>query len=609
MKRLLVVVLVSALLAAALAGCTPSGPSADVSGTLIVGTPGNNGDFINGFGNTAYDNWVKILTGGFYTTYITSVDGEIILNETVVKNLDTKVESTGDKTYTFTIHDDLKWNDGSKITAADYVFNILWYASKEWADAGAQSMAGYGLLGYAEYQAQEVERFKGVQLIDEHTFTLTIDGEELPYFWETTYVAYGPICMKSWAPDAKIDSNEDGAMITSDVEGWSLAFNTNRIVQTERYAPTVTCGPYKFISFENNAVNLEYNEHFKSDYQGKKPSIQYIVLRAVPNDTDIDQLVNGQIHILTGIVEGSKIEMAKSDPNTDVNSYERNGFGGMYFHTDFGPAADPIVRQAIAHLIDRQLLIQQCLGGYGAVTQGHYGLAQWMYKDNAAEIESTFINYVFNIEKANELLDQSDYRFEADGVTPFDVNKIPEDNDSYFRHNSAGEKLKWYHIGSEGLDITENIQLQFVANAPYAGVDFEVHEGDWPMLSKHYYHQYTEAERMYHSFNLASNFTVDYDPYWSFHSDMLPNKTYNTEQLSDPIIDELTLKMRQLDPEQKDEYSQLWLEFQKRFNELVPILPLYSNEYYDGFRKEVKGFNTTPFADWADVICDITLEN
>lgn len=579
--------------------------NSNASGTLIVGTSGNSGQFIDGFGSNTPDNWVKKLTDGFYTTYTTSPDGEIILNETVVKNLNTQTDVAGNKTYTFTIHNDLRWNDGSKITAEDYVFNLLWYASKDWADAGAVSDTGNGLLGYVAYRERHNDRFKGVQLIDKHTFALTIDAEKLPYFYQTSYVSCGPKNMGNWAPDVKIDSNVDGAKLTSDIGDWTLASNTQLIAQTELFAPTITCGPYKFISFDLDAVNLEYNPYFKGDYRGNTPSIQHIVLRAVNNITDVDQVIFGEIDVVTGVVERSKIERAKSEVATSVNSYTRNGFGEMLFHTDFGPAADPIIRLAISHLIDRQQLIQQILDGYGVVTQGLYSLPQWMYKDNAIKIESTFIKYVLSIDKANELLDTTGYKFESDGTTPFNANKIPPNNTSYWRHNSKGQRLEWNHLGSEDNAITQNIKLQFEKNAPMAGIKFTVDEGDFSMVIDHVYHQY--SSRKYHSFNLATSFGVIYDPYYSFHSDML--SSHNLSRLNDSEMDRLIMAMRNLDPKAREEYSKNWLKFQKRFNELVPTLPLYSNVYYDVFRKEVKGFNTTSFANWSDVICEMSIDN
>lgn len=604
MKRLLVLVLASLLVAASLVGCTGGGSSA--SGTLIVGCPPINGDFINGFGNSAYDNWVKTLTGGYLGTYEVSKGGDIVKNEQVVKDIQTETDSAGNKTYTFELQKDLKWNDGTAITAKDYVFSILWEANPLWTKAGASSTNGDGLLGYTAYFEGETDTFKGIQLIDDYKFSLTIDAEYLPYFFETTYVSSRPLPMASWSPWAKIESSAAGTKLTSDHDDWDLAFDTKRVAQKERFAPTVTCGPYNFVSFENNAVTLKVNPEFKADYLGQKPKLEYVIVRYINQDTDVDQVINGTVDAVTGVVEGEKIKKGiNDDPNTSVIFYPRNGYGGIFIHCDFGATQDANVRIALAYLMDRQEIIKTVLGGYGSVTNGMYGLAQWMYEDNKAAIDA-LPNFVLNHAKANELLDETEWKFEADGVTPFDASKA-NDAGTYLRHNAKGEVLTIKHLGSENNQVTDAVELQLVANTPLAGIKFTLTRADFAKLLDHYYEGFTlEDEREFNTFNLATNFGVAFDPYYSFHSDYYHVLYMQTEQIKDDVLDEIMVRMRSLEPTQKEEFSAAWLEFQVRFNQLLPVIPLYSNQYYDIFSSKVKGFGTTPFATWADIICEIS---
>ncbi|MDY0373688.1 MAG: ABC transporter substrate-binding protein, partial [Candidatus Izemoplasmatales bacterium] len=86
-----------------------------------------------------------------YGTYAVTPGGEIILNETVVEDLEIVVNDDFSKTYTFTIANDLFWSDGEPITAADFVFSVLFQASNEWQDV-TNSSVGEGLKGYEEYR-------------------------------------------------------------------------------------------------------------------------------------------------------------------------------------------------------------------------------------------------------------------------------------------------------------------------------------------------------------------------------------------------------------------------------------------------------------------------
>ncbi|MDP3486918.1 MAG: ABC transporter substrate-binding protein, partial [Bacillota bacterium] len=250
-------------------------------------------------------------------------------------------------------------------------------------------------------------------------------------------------------------------------------------------------------------------------------------------------------------------------------------------------------------------IIANVLGGYGSVTNGYYGLAQWMYQDNKAAIEA-FPHFTRNIAKANELLNKTEWKFEADGKTAFDPAKATATG-TYLRYNAKKEKLTIKHFGTEDNTVTDNVELQFKANTPLAGIDFTITRGDFDALLNNYYYAYElkPEKRLYHSYNLATNFGSTFDPYYSFHSEFL-GTWQNANQVNDAKLDAIMMKMRSLEPTQKAEFSAAWLEFQKQWYDILPVIPLYSNQYYDVFGAGVKGVNTTPFSSWAVIICDIS---
>lgn len=608
--------------------------------TLIVGTPEMNGDFIGGFGNSAYDLSIKTIVHGYYDTYVTTPAGEIALNTQVVKGLKTEEDEAGNKTYTFKLYDDLKWNDGSAMTAKDYVFGLLMAASPEWVTAGAASSAGEGLLGYRDYhygyktttdedgnvlaadadgnaievldeegnsnleeikdQLIPVTVFPGVSYIDDVTLSVTIDAAELPYFWETAYAAVGPTSLAVYAPGADVVTDENGSYIVAD----DLQALLNNVAATERFAPSIGCGPYKFISFENQTVTLEANEFFVGDLDGYKPQIKTLVQKSVPSDTDVDGVIAGDYDLVTGVIEGAKIEAAKAAETTELNSYLRCGYGMIAMHCDWGVTADPNVRWALACLIDRNEVINYVLGGYGGTVDAAYGLAQWTYEEQADYLDENLKPISFNVAEANNYLDQTEWKYEADGATPFDATKAAEDG-SYMRYNDKGEMLVVRHLGTENNEVTDIIEIQYTKNAPLAGVKFEVTKSDFNALLANYYYSYDLGDdRYYNTFNLATNFGAVDDKYYSWHSDWL-GTWYNANQLSDKTLDDLTMQMRKLDPTETEKFSELWAQFQVRWQELLPNIPLYSNEYFDVFDVNLKGVATTPYAGYADIVCQL----
>lgn len=546
MKRLLVLVLVVALFAGSMMGCNDNEVDPETSTALVVGGSlfESNEGFIHGFGNSSADNWVKTILHHHYSTYVVTENGEIVLNSTVVKNKDVTVDEAGNKTYTFEIHDDLQWNNGRAITAQDYVFSVLWSGSKEWADTGATSDIGKGLLGYSDYHEGADHRFAGVRLLDEFKFSLTIAASELPNFYETTFVSVHPSYKEGWSYFSKVDSNSDGAKLTSNSSDWTLAFDTKRIAQTERYAPTVTSGPFTFVSFENNIITLAANPMFKGDHKGQKPQLDYVIIKNISEQFEVENCINGEVDAINGVMEDYKIESALASSAVEVTSFHpRNGFGGMFFHCDYGPTQYKEVRQALAYLLDRQELIKEFYGDNSFTVNGLYGRGQWMYLENKAAIDA-LPSYELNVAKANELLDQTPYKFEADGKTAFDAAKTS--NGSYYRHDAQGERLVINHVDSESGNLNDPIPSQLLANAPLAGIDWQAHRLDFSNILSHYYNgsRLPQGQRLYHSFSLATNFSTTFDPFSSYHIDA----QHNYVRLSDPELDEIMVRMRSLDP-------------------------------------------------------------
>ena len=567
--------------------------------TLIVGNAEMNGDFIDGFGNNSYDVAIRDLMMRWCSTYEFTSAGQLVVNPQAVETLEITEDESGNKTYTFELCQDMLWSDGTSITAKDYVAAVLWKASDEWVTAGASSSVGYGLLGYKAYLAGESDVFPGVKLIDDYSFSVTVDAAELPYYFEYSYAAIAPIPSHVWAPDAEIVSSDEGTSFGD----YDLLAACQKVAETERFAPTVVCGPYTFVSFENQTATLKRNPNFKGDLDGDKPTLEYVVQKNVPSDTDYEQVIAGEIDILPGVIEGTKIEAAKASGTTNLTSYLRNGFGLLAMHCDWGATADPNVRWALAYLIDRNEVCDYVPGGYGGTVQSSYGYAQWMYEYAGEDLESELIAFNLNIEKANECLDKTEWVYEADGVTPWDASKATGDGE-YWRYNTEGEHLTINHLGTEENAVTDVIEIQYSKNAPLAGVDFKVTKGDFNALLDNFYYGYEMGEdRFYNSFNLATSFAELFDPYESWHSDFA-GTWQNSCQLVDQELDETIMAMRTATTD--DEYVDAWIQFQLRWQELMPEIPLYSNEYFDLSYMTVQGLETTPFASWEDVICKIT---
>lgn len=622
MKKLLLLVVTLLVLGTLTAcGSKDKGPA----GELVIGTPPLNGDFVTGFSNSAYDRMVTDMIGG-YATYETTPGGEFVLNKTAVKDVATETDAAGNKTYTFTLNAGLKWSDGEPVTAEDYVFGVLLASSAEWgAVTQGQNLGGMDFVGWEAYAKGTSDVFAGVHLLADDKFSVTLTAEELPYFYEFAMATVGPSPLHAWANGAKVESTDAGAKLVFGADPLtaetaasedavigkvfaSMKEVADNINKTERYAPSVSSGPFKFVSYENETATVEFNEHFAGDYRGEKAKLERVLVKRINEKLDVDYVISGDIDITTGVVEGAKIQKAKANENAvSMVSYPRSGYGFLSFHTDFGPVAEKEVRHAVAYSIDRDKFVLDILEGYGKLVNGEYGLSQWMYIQKQAELDEKLTNFVNNAEKANELLDSSTYKFDKDGK-PFDASKAGE---GYYRYNDKGEKLVINHAGSTNNPITDLIATMLKPNLAAAGIEFNIDLLDFQAMLDFYQMPNTQTQvlgaRKYHTFNLATSFSAVYDPYTSLHSDYFGTR-YNSTQTKNPELDKLITTMRRLDASEKDAYADAWLEYQIAWNDYLPMVPLYSNEYYDIFSSRVKNVTTSPVYGIGRAAIDVTVE-
>ena len=572
------------------------------AGTLVVGDYGIGGNFLNDFTFTNGDLSIQTLICGYYETYSQTADGRIMLNPAVVSNVQTSVDSAGNKTYTFTIHNDLKWSDGSALTAEDYVASVLLYASPELASDGSFfSTAGDALSGYGEYNIGDTAILKGIRLIDTYRFSATIASEVLPNFYETAYVAFSPVPLSVWLPGVSISSDAGGSRFDREI-----ASHIQRITETELHGPSVSCGPYKFVNYDGTSVHLEKNRYFKGDRYGRQPIFNDVIVKEIDYSSDAGMIAKGEIDLIPYTIEPSLLDSVKSNPGTAIHSFRRAGYGQIAFQVDRGPVADANVRWAIAHIIDRDVFVDQVLGGYGGTVDANYCVAQWTYQARRSQLDTKLKPITFNIDLANDLLDQTEWKYEADGATPFDRTKASAGG-TYMRYNSKGEMLVIHHL-SASPPVGAVVENEITKKGPLVGLKYEVTQSDWSELYEHYYYSSDLGpNRYYHAFNLADNFSAFDDKTVSWHSDNADD-WWNPNNLRDDEIDRITSEMKRLDPAETEKYADLWVEFQVRWQQLLPSIPIYVNEYYDVYSTSISYVPTSPFAQWADFICQIHLK-
>lgn len=593
-RKLLASTLALALAVSVFAGCSSKGnesPSDDggkepsAPTTLVAGTTTDpNGEPEPWWTNGGADYDAYKLSSGYGTVSYTK-EGEYIYDKVTLKN-DPKIDENADgsKTWTFTLNDNLKWSNGEKITAKDYVFALLFWTSPAMTElevADNTYGSAYKLKGWEEYSTGKAKEFAGVKLLSDSEFSVTVDGSQLPYYFEMTLVSFGPSYMKGWVPeDVTVESGDNGAFFSDNF----TAEHIGETVEAFRWKPTVFSGPYVIEGFNTSALEytLKKNPEFLGDYSGQKAQIDTIILKKVEQETMMDELRTGKVDMLAGVVDGDLVieglDMV-DEGLIGAQDYPRNGYGYIHFVADHGPTQFKEVRQAIGYLLDRTEFAKTFTKGYGSVVHGAYGLAMREYQVNKGQLDK-LNQYSYSLDKAVEVL-------EAGGWT-LDANKNPYNGEG-IRHKDVNGQLMPLSINwasSENNAVSDLIATMLVENPDLAKAGIEIKQTVMTFNEMYTQHYANMDEEVYHMYNLATNYTSVFD----VKSTYAIGSTSNYNQIADEQLAKLAGDMLDVEPGDEDTYMKKWVEFQTRYNELLPSLPLYSNQYADFFTTKLENY-------------------
>ena len=77
---------------------------------------------------------------------------------------------------------------------------------------------------------------------------------------------------------------------------------------------------------------------------------------------------------------------------------------------------------------------------------------------------------------------------------------------------------------------------------------------------------------------------------------------YNTTNLEDEELYEIALDMRRTEPGDTLSYCKKWVAFQERFAEVLPVIPLYSNVYFDFYPRTLHDYEISSNLTWGQAI-------
>lgn len=581
----------------------------------------------------ATDKAVMTLTDDM-TTVDSDQHGDYGINKTVVKSYERIEEENGNVTYKFVINDGLKFNNGEAVTAQNFVAWTMFVTSPAGKEMGVVSATYNMLPGGLAYRNGETNVLSAVRLYDEKTFSITIaktgeDGETsyLPYYYDITYAAMQAVNLTYWFGEGWSVKDDGEGVYFVNADGKEFTAETvGETVEAARFATgnRVTAGPYNLVSFDQSSreIVLEVNENYNGNFEGQKPGIQKLVIVKTSEDTVMDMITTGQIQIYSQIADGSEvnavmdlIEAGTIDSST--SQYDRAGYGYFGFACDFGPTQFTEFRQAIAYLLDRVEFAQTFCKGWGSVVHGPYCTAFTMTAKT--DIEKKINHYDYNPEKAVELLKQAGFVYNADGSDYVDGSgevryaKVTEEQAKYYESFNKvladgtilmPATVNW--ASSEGNAVSALLSTM-LANSDAtkaAGVSIVKTEMTFPELLNYMYRQDSYglggdySMPTYNMFNLATGYNGGvYDESYNWTTDPeYIEQGYNVQHLYDEQLDKLSMDMVYgVEPSDEATYLDLWEKYIIRWNELLPMVPLYSNIYVTVYPNTIDNYAEDSF--------------
>ena len=401
-----------------------------------------------------------------YSTVVANKVGDYQYDSTVVESHEDTVNEDGTRTFTVKIKNDLKFSDGTPITAKNFLYFLMAFSTPITAtkEGGGSNTAGQAYVGYKEYSQFDgtndgkiiykkdkdgkdttdvdytiSKKFKGVRLIDEYTYSLTATEDYATYFYGITLAGLSPTAKAMYMGNNDVKDDGDGCYIVEAENAADKFYNTKTEGEVTSYtfasyirksasntnqageAKIPFTGAYMIDNYDkaNKTCTLVRNDQYKGNFEGQKGGFDKIVYIQIVSETQLTQLEQGQVNVVAGITGGTDtdaaLKLVRDNPDSFASvDYARAGYGKLGFRSDFGPAMFQEVRQAIAYSIDRPAFAKQFNGGYGGVVDGPYYTGAWMYKEALKEGMKLDV-YTASVDSAIEVLEDGGWTYNYKG--------------------------------------------------------------------------------------------------------------------------------------------------------------------------------------------------
>ncbi len=281
------------------------------------------------------ENWGTNITGDLAESWSTSDDG---------------------LTWTFNLHQGVKFHDGQELTADDVVYTFQTIQTSE------EDIAPFRPRFYQGDQAIEFEA------VDDYTVVARLSEPNASFFTDISV----PIVPRHV------------------LEGQNLRegpFNRQ----------PVGTGPFKVVEWvTGESITLEAHD----DYFRGRPCLDRIIFRIIPDEqAQVNALLTGELDFLLN-VPGASVTQFQNNPEFTFVAADYDSLFQVFFNMAKEQFQDKRIRQALMIAIDRQALVDTVRQGFGVVNNSHFDSVVPFYKQDKLG------GYDYDPERAEQILDE-----------------------------------------------------------------------------------------------------------------------------------------------------------------------------------------------------------
>lgn len=158
-------------------------------------------------------------------------------------------------------------------------------------------------------------------------------------------------------------------------------------------------GPFQFIEFRKDLL-IRYGAN--ANYWQGAPAIKHLVYSITPNaNKRMLKLITGECDVIAYPLV-TQLEQRDHKPPVKVTQTSSPNIAFWAFNTERPPFDQALVRQALAHAINRPAIVQTIYNGQAQLATGMLPSTSWAYQPTATD-------YPYDPKRARELLRQAGY--------------------------------------------------------------------------------------------------------------------------------------------------------------------------------------------------------